>query len=279
MPKNARFVYPRKVHVAIGPPIFPPEMPAGQRIPRAAYKEATELPALRDPAVCSARRWSGCRGRTRSRTEHVVSEADGLVRRTGRSSSICTGRASTSLVVGRRADRGRRANLVEAGLRLVDRRSRPSATSRRSTELVRTSGSIGRSRATPSRRSGWEQMDARNHRRARPHSPIVDGPSSTRLFADRATTYLDRAICSTGTCPYGFPRGTVTVGSAPPGGDGRVAPPRLGPRPQLTVRAIPAPCCAVSPPASATTEPSVEAGPAARARPPRRRGGHPGWRR
>jgi 1-acyl-sn-glycerol-3-phosphate acyltransferase len=42
MPKKAKFVYPRKVHVEIGPPIYPPTMPEGQRIPRAAYKEATE---------------------------------------------------------------------------------------------------------------------------------------------------------------------------------------------------------------------------------------------
>ena len=43
MPKGAKFVYPRKVHVAIGPPIHPPVMPEGKRIPRTAYKEATEL--------------------------------------------------------------------------------------------------------------------------------------------------------------------------------------------------------------------------------------------
>ncbi len=42
MPKQAKFVYPRKVRVEIGPPIYPPTMPEGQRIPRAAYKEATE---------------------------------------------------------------------------------------------------------------------------------------------------------------------------------------------------------------------------------------------
>lgn len=43
MPKGAKFIYPRKVHLAIGPPIEPPQMPEGERIPRAAYKEATEL--------------------------------------------------------------------------------------------------------------------------------------------------------------------------------------------------------------------------------------------
>lgn len=43
MPKGARFVYPRKVHVEIGPPIYPPTAPDGGRVPRAAYKERTEL--------------------------------------------------------------------------------------------------------------------------------------------------------------------------------------------------------------------------------------------
>lgn len=43
MPKRARFVYPRKVHVEIGPPIYPPVAPDGGRVPRAAYTERTEL--------------------------------------------------------------------------------------------------------------------------------------------------------------------------------------------------------------------------------------------
>ena len=42
MPKGAKFISPRKVHVAIGPPIEPPQMPEGQRIPREAYREATQ---------------------------------------------------------------------------------------------------------------------------------------------------------------------------------------------------------------------------------------------
>ena len=42
MPKGAKFVYPRKVHVQIGPPIPPPEAPEGGRIPRKTYKEYTE---------------------------------------------------------------------------------------------------------------------------------------------------------------------------------------------------------------------------------------------
>lgn len=42
MPKGAKFVYPRKVHVTIGPPIHPPDT-VGGRMPRAAIKEATEL--------------------------------------------------------------------------------------------------------------------------------------------------------------------------------------------------------------------------------------------
>lgn len=43
MPKGAKFVYPRKVHVEIGPPIFPPTAPAGGRVPRAAYRQCTDL--------------------------------------------------------------------------------------------------------------------------------------------------------------------------------------------------------------------------------------------
>jgi 1-acyl-sn-glycerol-3-phosphate acyltransferase len=42
MPKGAKFVYPRKVHVEIGPPIPPPRAPDGGRVPRSAYKECTE---------------------------------------------------------------------------------------------------------------------------------------------------------------------------------------------------------------------------------------------
>jgi 1-acyl-sn-glycerol-3-phosphate acyltransferase len=42
MPKGAKFVYPRKVHVTIGPPIHPPQTDGG-RVPRAAIKESTEL--------------------------------------------------------------------------------------------------------------------------------------------------------------------------------------------------------------------------------------------
>lgn len=43
MPKGSKMVYPRKVHVTIGPPIHPPVMPEGERIPRIAYRESTEL--------------------------------------------------------------------------------------------------------------------------------------------------------------------------------------------------------------------------------------------
>ncbi len=42
MPKHAKFVYPRKVHVEIGPPIMPPVAPEGGRLPRTVYKEYTE---------------------------------------------------------------------------------------------------------------------------------------------------------------------------------------------------------------------------------------------
>jgi len=43
MPKKARFPYPRKVHVEVGPPIPAPVAPEGGRVPRSAYKEQTEL--------------------------------------------------------------------------------------------------------------------------------------------------------------------------------------------------------------------------------------------
>ena len=42
MPKHARFVYPRKVHVEIGPPIPPPDVPAGGRVHRTVYSEYSE---------------------------------------------------------------------------------------------------------------------------------------------------------------------------------------------------------------------------------------------
>lgn len=38
MPKGARFVYPRKVHVIVGAPIVPPERADGGRVPRAAIR-------------------------------------------------------------------------------------------------------------------------------------------------------------------------------------------------------------------------------------------------
>lgn len=43
MPKGAKFIYPRKVHIEIGPPIHPPTSPDGGRVPRAAIKQQTEL--------------------------------------------------------------------------------------------------------------------------------------------------------------------------------------------------------------------------------------------
>jgi 1-acyl-sn-glycerol-3-phosphate acyltransferase len=42
MPKGSKFVYPRKVHVEIGPPIMPPVAPEGGRLPRTIYKDYTE---------------------------------------------------------------------------------------------------------------------------------------------------------------------------------------------------------------------------------------------
>lgn len=43
MPKGAKIIFPRKVHVEIGPAIPAPVAPEGGRVPRAAYKEHTEL--------------------------------------------------------------------------------------------------------------------------------------------------------------------------------------------------------------------------------------------
>lgn len=41
MPKGAKFIFPRRVHVEVGPPIMPP---VGEgRVPRAAYAETSEL--------------------------------------------------------------------------------------------------------------------------------------------------------------------------------------------------------------------------------------------
>jgi 1-acyl-sn-glycerol-3-phosphate acyltransferase len=39
MPRHAKFVYPRKVHVEIGAPIMPPVAAEGERLPRTVYKE------------------------------------------------------------------------------------------------------------------------------------------------------------------------------------------------------------------------------------------------
>lgn len=56
MPKGARFLYPHKVHVEVGPPIPAPVAPDGGRVPRAAYREQTarlhsELQRLFDEAM------------------------------------------------------------------------------------------------------------------------------------------------------------------------------------------------------------------------------------
>lgn len=42
MPKHARFIHPRKVHLEIGPPIPPPDAPEHGRLPRTVYHEYTE---------------------------------------------------------------------------------------------------------------------------------------------------------------------------------------------------------------------------------------------
>jgi 1-acyl-sn-glycerol-3-phosphate acyltransferase len=56
MPRHAKFVYPRKVHVEIGPPIMPPIAPPGGRLPRSAVgdhsaKLHAELQRLFDEAM------------------------------------------------------------------------------------------------------------------------------------------------------------------------------------------------------------------------------------
>ena len=43
MPKGAKFIYPRKVHMEIGPPIYPATAPGNGRVPRVAIKAQTEL--------------------------------------------------------------------------------------------------------------------------------------------------------------------------------------------------------------------------------------------
>ena len=56
MPKKAKFVYPRKVHIEIGPPIPAPVAPEGGRLPRTVYKDHSaqlhaELQRLFDKAM------------------------------------------------------------------------------------------------------------------------------------------------------------------------------------------------------------------------------------
>ena len=43
MPKKARFVYPRKVHIEIGPAIPPPTAAPGERLGRHVYKEHSKI--------------------------------------------------------------------------------------------------------------------------------------------------------------------------------------------------------------------------------------------
>jgi len=56
MPKKAKFIYPRKVHIEIGPPIQAPVAPEGGRLPRTVYKDHSaqlhaELQRLFDKAM------------------------------------------------------------------------------------------------------------------------------------------------------------------------------------------------------------------------------------
>ena len=43
MPKKAKFVFPRKVHIEIGPPMLPPVVADGGRVPRHVYREYSEI--------------------------------------------------------------------------------------------------------------------------------------------------------------------------------------------------------------------------------------------
>jgi 1-acyl-sn-glycerol-3-phosphate acyltransferase len=56
MPKKSKFIYPRKVHIEIGPPIPAPVAPEGGRLPRTVYKDHSahlhaELQRLFDTAM------------------------------------------------------------------------------------------------------------------------------------------------------------------------------------------------------------------------------------
>jgi len=42
MPKHAKFIFPRKVHIEIGPPIPAPVAPEGGRLPRTIYQQHSE---------------------------------------------------------------------------------------------------------------------------------------------------------------------------------------------------------------------------------------------
>jgi 1-acyl-sn-glycerol-3-phosphate acyltransferase len=56
MPRHAKFIYPRKVHIEIGPPLFPPVAEDGGRLKRTAFSDHsdalhTELQRLFDLAM------------------------------------------------------------------------------------------------------------------------------------------------------------------------------------------------------------------------------------
>jgi hypothetical protein len=47
MPKGAKFIHPKKVHVIVGPPIMPPPSVREGRVPRSAVRQVTaELHAM-----------------------------------------------------------------------------------------------------------------------------------------------------------------------------------------------------------------------------------------
>ena len=97
MPQGARFVFPRKVHVVIGPPI-PAPIGAGERLPRAVLKEHSdrlhaELQRLYDEAQRRVGRVRARRTPRRSRRRAPTPATPDRGRRTARGRSASTAAA------------------------------------------------------------------------------------------------------------------------------------------------------------------------------------------
>ncbi len=91
MPKKSKFVYPRKVHIEIGPPIPAPVAPEGGRLPRRCTR-ITRPSCTPNSNACSTRRWNVFPGTTRSPepARAVTSGARDSAERSLRSSSFRT---------------------------------------------------------------------------------------------------------------------------------------------------------------------------------------------